>query len=565
LPRPCPHPHPLRQRGIDHQGDPIDWAPCLEMVGAYADSCWFRCRKCGAWFWAVTDRSRFTYCNEWQLPTEAAELALRSREVGPIVTLLIAEGLPHGPMWTSATARIDLLRHMTPGHDDRERIAALQTNTPLDEVWTDALALLLDAHAASQRSLLAPALGFVVDLTMDVATCDELFEIPGAVIAPLDDPPRLLRFTPEAGVALPVAGPARLLARQPDSVIFMVEAEPPTLLVLRPETMLALPSPTGASVRALALDRGHYLLIPAAASAEPRTVELRDDKLEFVASLRLALDPASPYPCAPRAMGSGWVFSSVINDAGAQLGLCLFDERWQVHAYTELPGARSCDPIDESRLLAVPLSGPRELEGWRVFDNRFERSFTLACHAHARAGERLVVVDHERIIGTNLAGKLRWRVPIEQVVTQVITLGPRCVLVRGPRWLGLIDPETGKLLDEVEGPISEPVLSAVIDHSSVAYALLGATLLRCGASAGIERTLLDGDYELVSTAGAGVVVRQRGGTRHLWIAGTGELLGGFDAAAPLWSVLGSGSGPHVLERGRLRIHQYPSCTIESTR
>lgn len=556
-PRPCPSPHPIRGSGYDHQGDPEPWAPTIELMGWYEDSCWLRCRQCGAWFWVVSDSSRFAYQNEWRLPTDAAQHALLGHEPGAVVALLVEQGLPHGPLWELASARVGLLRHLTPGHDDRERIAALQAVGSLNLVWADALALLIDEHAAALRSVRAPKLEFIVDLPRDMSGCDELFELPGAVIAPLRDIHRLLRFNEEGGVEIPLAGPPRWLANHADSLLFMIESETPGLLLLRPETMLALPLQADARLLALAVDRGHYLLIPdpAPTSEGPRRVELRDGKLEFRASLPMVIEPRSPYPTSPRAMGEGWLFSNVVNDAGEQIAMCLFDEHWQVLAYTRgVEGARMLDPIDEARVLAVPLMGPGALEGWQREGDRLERMFEVACHTHVRLDERIVCSEGGELFGCDVAGVQRWRTRIGPLNVQMIALGPSCVLICGDRLLALINPDTGEVLERVEGAIEDGVF---VDRVGWAHLMFGATLLSCGPSGTIERTLLDGEYELVGSAGIGVIARRVDEARHLWIAGPGELVGEFEAGDPRWSVCGSVAGPHVLEGDRLRIHRLP--------
>jgi hypothetical protein len=563
--RTCPTPHPLRT--YDNRGD-WQWDATLEHVGGYEDSSWMRCQACGAWFWVVCDSGRFAYQNDWRLPAEQAERALRGHEPGPIVALLVGQNLPHGPLWEQSSARVELLRHMTPGHTDRERIAALQAQAQLDREWSDALVQLIDDDAATRRSVRVPPLEFVIDLRRNMAGCDEVFELPGSVIAPLPDRARLLRFNETGGVEIPLPGRPRLLARQDDSLLFMIEGASPSLRLLRPETMLGLPLPDGTQPLALALDRGHYLLIvdPVPTAAGACRVEVRNASLEFVASLPVIVESRSPYPTSPRAMADGWLFSNVVDDAGARIGLCLFDERWQAVARSDDPGGsdgsegilgtRSFDVIDERRVLAVPLSGPSMLEGWAREDARLVRIFAIACHTHVRIGERIVGSEGGELFGCDLAGTTSWRRRIEVLNVQLIALGAGCVLVVGDRLLALIDPDTGESISQLEGAIDDLVL---VDQSGAAHLMFGATLLSCSPSGAIERTPLDGEYELVGTAGIGVIAQHvHDRTRHLWIACNGEPLAEFEAGDPRWSVIGSAAGPHVLEPERLRIHRLPA-------
>ncbi len=560
----CPTPHPLRASRYDSHADSQVWSETLEVIGSYADSSWIRCRNCGAWFWLVSDSSRFAYENDWRLPTAEAERALlgQAPEPAAVVALLVGQGLPHGPMWELGSARVDLLRHLTPGHADRERIAALQAMATLDREWTDALAILVDQLAATQRSVHPPTLEFVVDLANgDLSSCGgDIYEFPGFVAVPLPEPARFLFFTGQGAGEIPVAGPPQLLARQADTAVFLLASTStspsPSLLMLRPETMLGVPLPAGLQPLMLALDRGHYLLISEPKSGAACRVELRNPKLEFVASLPMFIEERSTYPTPPRAMAEGWVFSNTVDQAGQTSAICLFGESWQVVAQSQgIAGGRRLDPIDETRLLAVPRTGPGRLEGWRRVEARFERTFDLQCHTHVRIGERVVGFEGGHAIGLDLAGTQSWRRRLGPLMVQMIVLGPSCVLLCGERLLALIDPDTGASLDQIAGPIDDLVL---VDRSGWAHQMFGTTLLRSSPAGKIERTPLDGEYRIVSTAGAGVVVRhQHEPTRHLWIAGTGELLGEFEADAR-WSVIGSLAGPHVLERDRLRLHRIPA-------
>jgi hypothetical protein len=545
-------------RTYDIRGD-WEWADTLEIVGRCEDSVWLHCGACGAWFWAVYETGGFAYRNEWRLPTGAAERALRGHEPGPIVELLVGEGLPKGPRWESVETRVQLLRHMTSGHDDAERIAALRSQPHLGSEWEQVLARLLDEHGAARASTTAGELEFIVDLRRDMAGCEEVLELPGAVIVPLPERERVLRFNQQGGVEIPLPGRPRLLARQGDGLLFALEGSTPSLRLFRSDTMLSLPLLADVGMVALPLDRGHYLLIPdpPPISGTPR-VEVRDAKLEFVASLPVILDERSALPSPPRAMAEGWLACDVVDDAGERIGLCLFDEHWQVMARSHgHVGGRRCEVVDDVRVLAVPLGEPRRLEGWQREGFRLERIFELSCDAHVRVGDRLVCADAGELIGRDLAGEPSWRSRwgIGPVELELRVLGRGCVLVHGDRRLASIDPYTGKAIAQAEGIEGR----VIVDRPGWAHAMSGTTLLSCSPSGTIEHTPLQTPHELVAAAGIGVVVRSlEDRSRHRWIACNGEPIAEFEAADARWSTLGSVAGPHVLERERLRIHRLPA-------
>lgn len=557
LPSRCPTPHPIRGSGRrDHQGDIDEWAADIEIIGGYEDSAWVRCRRCGAWFWVVTDNSRFAYANEWRLPA-SAEAILGSREPGPIVDLLVSQGLPHGPLWELGSARLGLLRHLTPGHDDVERIAALAAQVSLPLAWQDALALVRDEHAAAMRRVVAPPLAFLFDLQRDMSGCEELFELPGALIAPLREPACLLRFTPEGAVEIPLAGPPKFLAATDDRLLLQIEGPSPALVLLRPDTMLALQLGEPLELRAAFLDRGHVLLM---AQREPSSdgrqrIDLRDASLEFVASIAIELDPRSPYPAPPRAMGEGWIVPNAISQAGEVISLCLFDASWQPLALArEGAGARTLEVLDEQRVIARPLAGPGRVELWRRRGEAIERELELACFAHVVVGAgidaRLIGVEGGFAFATTLDGTPVWRRSIDALAPELHALAG-CVVIACERSIALLDPTTGHELARVEGPFADELF---LDQSGWAHRMLADTLIRCSPTGTIERTPLDAAYELVGVAGEGVILRGPDeGARHLWIAGTGALLGEFEAPTARWSVVGSHAGPHVLERERLRV------------
>src|SRR5512142_975206 len=101
----CPSPHPVRAT------NGVDLAPELEVVGSHATEAWARCRNCGAWFWTSTDLGgKFEYVGEKALDRELAERAFWNGDVGAAAKLLVESDVPYGPVWTTATALLEMLR-----------------------------------------------------------------------------------------------------------------------------------------------------------------------------------------------------------------------------------------------------------------------------------------------------------------------------------------------------------------------------------------------------------------------------------------------------------------------
>lgn len=549
----CPTPHPIRGSGRhDSRGDIEAWAPGMQVVDEHQDVTLLRCTRCAAIYWVVTDSSRFAYRNEWRLP-EHAEAVLRSREVEAIVALLLEQGLPHGPLWERPDARIGLLRHLTPGADDGRRAAVLARHEPLPLAWHDALAHLREAPTTE-----LPTLAFAFELQRDMSSCTALVELPGALVALLDEPPALLRFTSEGGVEIPLAGPATLLASTDERALLRVAGPTPSLLLLRPDTMLALPLGDTSELEACVLDRGALLL---AAQREPEPsrpcrIDLRDASLEFMASIAVALAPDELVRARPRAMANGWLVSSGLSDAGEVVTLCLFDARWQVVALTrDDPGPRSLDVVDATRLLARPLSGASRIEVWQRRGERIERTLARACTSHVRIGERVIGCDAGFAFALTLAGTPLWHATLDSLEVELAALAS-CVVVAGERSLVTRELASGRELARFDGDFTSPLL---VDGGGWAHRTSGERLVRCSPSGEIATTLLDAPYALVGVAGEGVLLHASGrGPRHLWIDGPGRVLAGFEVEHPhpIWTADNRG-GPHVLELDRLRVGRLP--------
>jgi hypothetical protein len=546
----CPTPHPIDGSGRhDSRGDIETWARDLQIVDAYADVTLLRCTRCGALYWVVRDDSRFAYRNEWRLP-DGAEAILRAGEVEPIVALLLAQDLPHGPLWELASARVELLRHLSPTGDDATRIAVLAGHEPLPPVWHDALALLRDELASARVE--PPALALAFDLQRDMSSCTALVELPAALFALLHAPPRLLRFTHEGGVELSLAGPPRVLAHDDARALLHVEGPTPSLLLLRADTMIGLPLGESVELDACVLDRGALLL---AARREPtptapRRIDLRDASLEFMASLAVALAPDELTRCRPRAMAEGWVVSNGLTDAGEVITLCLFDARWQPLALArDDPGPHELDVVDAARLLARPLAGAPRVELWQRRGERLERTLERTCTSHVRIGEQLLGLDAGVVFALALSGTPLWRATVDASDAELVALAA-CVVIASAGSLVTLEPASGRQLARLDAPFTGPLL---VDGEGWVHRIADALLVRCSPSGTIETTPLDAPFTLVGVAGGGVLLHAARGPRHLWIDSRGRVLAGFDAHPHPTRLARTRGGPHVLELDRLRV------------
>src|ERR1035437_2241852 len=106
----CPVPHPIRG------ADGLTYADELEVVGSHATEAWVRCRRCGTWFWLSTDiGSKYEYVGAVTLDTALAERALVRGDLDAIAELVVTHRVPYGPVWTTASAMVEIFCALTPG------------------------------------------------------------------------------------------------------------------------------------------------------------------------------------------------------------------------------------------------------------------------------------------------------------------------------------------------------------------------------------------------------------------------------------------------------------------
>ena len=210
----CPSPHPLRVAtyGIH---------PDLEVIGSYAPDSWVRCRTCGRWWWLTTDESsKWQYCDEWEIDANLATRALVDHDVAAAAQLLVTADLPRGPVWTTSSALVEMLRAITPGATDDTRSRALSSLQPKGR-WADAATLL--AEIASKPEAHGAALPFSVDLNLAGRTFSEAFEVGDALVLLQSRPgPALVRIDARAVTESQAIGPVRSLARADAELLYGV-------------------------------------------------------------------------------------------------------------------------------------------------------------------------------------------------------------------------------------------------------------------------------------------------------------------------------------------------------
>ncbi len=189
----CATPHPVRAPGG------VDLVPELEVIGSHATEAWVRCRDCGAWFWTSTDLGgKFDYVGEKPLDRELAERAFLAGDARAAARLLVETDEPYGPIWTTASALIEMLRAATPSANDRARSEALDAAMPCGR-WIAAAKVLreLAKHAPPSASELV----FELDARMPGRTLGDAYEIGDALVVFQDAPTaEMIRITRAGGV-----------------------------------------------------------------------------------------------------------------------------------------------------------------------------------------------------------------------------------------------------------------------------------------------------------------------------------------------------------------------------
>nr|MBA3538289.1 hypothetical protein [Deltaproteobacteria bacterium] len=102
----------------------------LEVIDGHATEVWARCRRCGAWFWLATDiGSKYEYVGTVPLEATLAQRAFVDHDIDAIAEIVTTRNVPYGPVWTTASAMVEIFCALTPGKIDAERARALASRS----------------------------------------------------------------------------------------------------------------------------------------------------------------------------------------------------------------------------------------------------------------------------------------------------------------------------------------------------------------------------------------------------------------------------------------------------
>lgn len=534
---PCPSPHPLRGT------DGLEYAAELEVLGSHATDAWARCRRCGGYFWLVTDLGgKYEYVDGWQLDGRLAEAGLVGGDAVALARLLSSADLPRGPIWEVSSALVEIFRALTPDLDDAARAAAIEQAGATGR-WAEA-ARQLAARARAHRRPAAPALAFDLDLSLDGPPLDQWAEAGDSLVLWSDAEAALFRLDADRLGRIPLAGPPRLLARGEERLAFAVTAPVGDAVAIVGADMQSVAWPPG-PCRVTALDDGWWLLVPTT-QGEKTWIEMRLPGGEPRVKLPRRFARGDFYMPPPRRFGDGWIVSNLLDDDGEPQALTLFDADFEMVAASRgLRGDRRVTPVDNGRFWADAGGVPSRLERWQRRGEVLDRLETIAARSSWLLGDGVVVdrPDHE-VTACGPNGEIRWRWHRRP---RGVRYGAMC-----RRGLLLYDDATAHLLD----PAGTLVAETPVDSASLLVGDAGTAYLRSGAELWIvaddARTLeLDEDFELLTTCGDEALFGDDNG--RFLVVGEAGVVGGFEAPGADFSVIGSRGGPYVLEPGRLRV------------
>jgi len=524
----CPAPHPIRGE------DGLVFHPDLEVMGGCSTDAWLRCRRCGRWFWTVTDTGKFDYQDNWDLETEEAKAALLRREPAAVVAMLVRHGIPHGPVWGDERALLDLLKELLPDLSDADLATALEGAPGL---WVRVHARL---QARKRKAKAPPPLPFRLDAPLDFAGEYVLEKGEGVVV---------------------VGGTTILWVRGDGATIRYTFPAPPRFL---DRGIWAVPTPEGESVVVLGDDGRISAWPPSPRSYTVVDLEkdgwwfLADGEAEFRApdtrplwKIALATEPFVSIPAPPRRMPGGWIVGGCRTDEGQSQALTLFDaERRMVASSTGLSGGRSVEVLSDTALWAETLAFPFLLERWVREDADLRRTFDVAvCHTVSVAGMRIALQRAGGLAAYDAEGRRVWSRPEQTTPGVYLSTVSDRVVVQGPEDVQVLDARDGREVDRFDLFHGADLLQ---DRRGTLYFVSGneARILGDGRS---RPVVLPWEAETVTTCGDAVVLRDTDGEHYLVLAGDGEIRGGFEARDARFSVIGTERGPYVLEPGRLRV------------
>ena len=546
----CPTPHSMRVG--------LDIHPDLEVMGSHGTDCWARCRRCGRWFWLVSDEGgKWDYFDQWELDRGLAERAFLHADVDAAAELLVSSDLPYGPVWTTASALLEMLRAITPKATDGERNRALSAIHPAGR-WAEAAKLLDEIATALPPT--AGDLPFAVDVTFSGRRFSESREVGRSLVLLQSSPSHaLVRVDARAVSEMPLAGPARVLASAGNVLLFAVTTGTGEAVCRIDDAGTSStfpPEPTRYGVSSL--DDGWWLFVPED-DANVRFVEFHRPDAQPRVKLRIAFEPNQSFPCLPRRMGNGWIVSGCVDVEEQEQALSLLDGSFRMIAQsTGAHGPRVITPIGAEALWCETAKHPFVLERWVRRGDKLERTFELDVQSWARVDGGIIVSPRDvgsGITGYDDDGSVRFRLDDARSGATYFASVPGGMLVYDNAVARFIDPRTGEAVAS----------SFTVEQPAVFGASNGTAYLRDRAALWVfdggarARIFVGEDMNLETTCGDGALLRDGAG-QCLLFDPSAAVRGRFSAPAASFSVVGTRGGPYVIEESdgntRLRIARF---------
>ncbi len=503
---------------------------------------WARCRRCGAWFWTSTDLGgKYEYVGEVQLPTRLAERAFIHGDVDALAETLITSNVPFGPVWTTASAMVEIFAALTPGASNAARAQSL-ARPSAGPLWTRA-AELFASQARGEAKAPPPELAFAVDLTLAGDRRLEAHELKASLILLVEGQPELLRLDAARLVQVPLAGPARLLASSRDAIVLAVTTSAGDATVVLDGAGNASAFPPSATVYAVtALDDGWWQFVPHGDTVD-RFVELHLADGSPRVKLPRRFEPGATWMPRARRCAGGWIVSNLIDDNGSVQALTLFDDQFATTAFsTGITGERSVTPIDAGSFWAT---SDGIIERWIIRSAALERIEEHPIRTCWFAGVQLIC-DHGngRLVARGPDGAVLWTWQRDASGATYGVDSPCGFLVYDDDHAYLLDPK-GTIVRTlaVESPdVSVGSGGTVYMKTTDQLWIFGmhVNLVEVPLAAELETTC--NDRALLST-----------GVGRFLVVGPDGRRSGFAAPEASFTVFGTVGGPYVVEPTRLRV------------
>jgi hypothetical protein len=528
----CPVAHPVRA------ADGLSFAPELEIIGGHGTEVWLRCRRCDAWFWTSTDvGGKYEHVGSVALPRRLAERALGDAELDAIAALVAIPQVPHGPVWTTASALVELFRALTPRVADAARADALRREG--GPRWAGAAELLAAQARAAARAPARPGT-YAVDVQLPGYELAGSYEVGAALLLVPAGRSELLRLDAAGLGRIQLTGPPRVVCARRGAVVVAIptpRGDEHLVLDGNGQVTKLPPSPTDYSVASL--DDGWWLYVPV--GSEPtRWIELhRPDGAPCVKVARRFTAGAQGMP-PPRRFAGGWMISNLVDDDGAVQALTQLGAGFETLAYSVgIDGERQVAPIDDDSFWA---SVEGVMERWVRRGRILERVDSFLQRASWLVGDRLISDTSAGVVTARAAsGAISWTWKRR---TTGATYG-----VATSAGVLLYDDVRAHLLDR-DGVV---VTTFAVEYPDVCVGSGGTVYMKSAADLWIVGDAADSievgpDRELRTTCGDAALLEVSGRCELVSRDGTRTA---FDVPAGK-VVMGTVGGPYVVEPGRVR-------------